>query len=97
LLYRHSSIFIDRLFAIRPEAAPILIVCFGQKILLFTCDNRRLHPEMESKDLQCRICWLTPKDESLMPTEMDFLDQIKRCTGVEVGFQMGLLCFIFIQ
>jgi len=52
---------------------------------------------MESKDLQCRICWLTPKDESLMPTEMDFLDQIKRCTGVEVGFQMGLLCFIFIQ
>ncbi|XP_036672594.3 zinc finger protein Paris [Drosophila suzukii] len=40
---------------------------------------------MESKDLQCRICWLTPKDESLMPTEMDFLDQIKRCTGVELS------------
>ncbi|XP_070072537.1 zinc finger and SCAN domain-containing protein 5B [Drosophila takahashii] len=43
-----------------------------------------MHPEMEGKDLQCRICLLQPKDESLMPTEPDFPEQIKRCTGIEL-------------
>lgn len=45
-----------------------------------------MHTNVDSRDLKCRICLVQPKDESLMPTEPDFPNQIKRCTGVEVGF-----------
>ncbi|XP_017060769.1 zinc finger protein 39 [Drosophila ficusphila] len=44
-----------------------------------------MHQEMEKDDLQCRICLLQPKDESLIPTQPDFPDQIKQCTGVELS------------
>ncbi|KAH8248233.1 hypothetical protein KR038_007843, partial [Drosophila bunnanda] len=40
--------------------------------------------EMEQTELQCRICLLLPKDESLMPTDADFCEQIQRCTGVQL-------------
>ncbi|EDV48425.1 zinc finger protein 774 [Drosophila erecta] len=43
-----------------------------------------MHTNVDSKDLQCRICLVQPKDESLMSTEPDFPDQIKRCTGIEL-------------
>ncbi|EDW53875.1 zinc finger protein 184 [Drosophila sechellia] len=44
-----------------------------------------MHTNVDSRDLKCRICLVQPKDESLMPTEPDFPDQIKRCTGVELS------------
>ncbi|KAH8256458.1 hypothetical protein KR032_008915, partial [Drosophila birchii] len=43
-----------------------------------------MHSQMEQKELQCRICLLQPKDESLMPTETDFCNQIQRCTGIQL-------------
>ncbi|KAH8374921.1 hypothetical protein KR200_008693, partial [Drosophila serrata] len=43
-----------------------------------------MHSQMEQKEPQCRICLLLPKDESLMPTESDFCEQIQRCTGVQI-------------
>ncbi|KAH8330340.1 hypothetical protein KR067_001298 [Drosophila pandora] len=43
-----------------------------------------MHEEMTEKDSQCRICLLQPKDESLMPTETNFLEQIRSCTGIQM-------------
>lgn len=76
-------------FTIRPECAQILILCQEQEFTLLGTglysDNRRMHSEMAQKEHQCRICLLQPKDESLMPTETDFCEQIQRCTGIQVG------------
>ncbi|KAH8335575.1 hypothetical protein KR074_006119 [Drosophila pseudoananassae] len=54
-----------------------------------------MHEEMTQEDPQCRICLLQPKDESLMPTEPNFVDQIRSCTGIqmtETSNRSNLIC-----
>ncbi|KAH8343713.1 hypothetical protein KR059_005264, partial [Drosophila kikkawai] len=43
-----------------------------------------MHSQMTDEKLQCRICLLQPKDETLMPTQADFCAQIQRCTGIQL-------------
>ncbi|XP_022209917.2 zinc finger protein 75A [Drosophila obscura] len=62
-------------------------ICYGRPVIKFNCSRNkpRIYIEMDKLDSRCRICLVDDEEESLIATGVDFCEQIKCFTGIQLS------------